>query len=155
MPSPPLTEADLKLDGGEWVTRGLIQVWVPGSSVSGQPDVFDMTKPYACIDCTVEIDRRSTRCKACHNTQQAARLKAHPNIPQKPIDHGTPGGYTAHRRRGVPMCEPCREARRVADRKRQYDECGCGGEKAKAATRCKTCTTIRNRQIRIEQKEAA
>ena len=31
----------------------------------------------------------------------------------KPITHGTPGGYELHRRRKVPMCEPCRTAERA------------------------------------------
>lgn len=31
---------------------------------------------------------------------------------RKPIRHGTTGGYQAHFRHGVPMCEPCRAAER-------------------------------------------
>ena len=34
------------------------------------------------------------------------------NMP-KPINHGTDGGYQAHQRQKVPMCEPCREARKA------------------------------------------
>lgn len=33
---------------------------------------------------------------------------------QKPINHGTIGGYRTHFRHGVPMCEPCREVNRQA-----------------------------------------
>jgi WhiB family redox-sensing transcriptional regulator len=46
--------------------------------------------------------------------------QAHMNAP---VPHGTPAGYAAHGRRGVPMCEPCRvahneaTARRMADRR--------------------------------------
>lgn len=36
---------------------------------------------------------------------------------QKPIRHGTPGGYQAHRRRGVPVTDECgcRDARNARD----------------------------------------
>lgn len=37
----------------------------------------------------------------------------------KPIDHGTPAGYRMHLRRGVPMCEPCREAQNRKQRERR------------------------------------
>ena len=33
--------------------------------------------------------------------------QAHMNAP---VPHGTAGGYASHRRRGIPMCEPCRVA---------------------------------------------
>lgn len=35
-----------------------------------------------------------------------------PGSSRKPIVHGTIGGYRAHFRHGVPMCEPCRAADR-------------------------------------------
>jgi hypothetical protein len=36
--------------------------------------------------------------------------------PAPVIAHGTTAGYRAHYRQGVPMCEACRSAHRVADR---------------------------------------
>lgn len=40
-------------------------------------------------------------------------LKRQLGVAEKPIDHGTDAGYNAHRRRGVPMCDECRDAHRV------------------------------------------
>lgn len=33
---------------------------------------------------------------------------------ERPIIHGTEAGYRAHRRRQVPICEPCRQANAIA-----------------------------------------
>lgn len=33
---------------------------------------------------------------------------------ERPIIHGTEAGYRAHRRRQVPICEPCRQANALA-----------------------------------------
>lgn len=38
---------------------------------------------------------------------------------RQPINHGTRAGAQAHRRRGVPLCDPCREAEREYARKYQ------------------------------------
>lgn len=35
-----------------------------------------------------------------------------PGSRRRPIVHGTIGGYRAHFRHGVPMCEPCRQTER-------------------------------------------
>jgi hypothetical protein len=46
-----------------------------------------------------------------------------PLLPLEPIDkqhlirHGTDKGYQAHRRHGIPVCDPCREAHRQMRRK--------------------------------------
>lgn len=37
-----------------------------------------------------------------------------PPAPEKPIKHGTVGGYRMHLRRKVQMCDPCRQAEQVA-----------------------------------------
>lgn len=44
-----------------------------------------------------------------------------PQNTRQPINHGTIGGYKAHKRHGEPMCEPCREANREYDRRRHVD----------------------------------
>jgi WhiB family transcriptional regulator, redox-sensing transcriptional regulator len=41
------------------------------------------------------------------------RSKRPPRNRCKPISHGTLGGYKAHSRRGVPVCEPCRKAHQL------------------------------------------
>lgn len=38
--------------------------------------------------------------------------------PVEPINHGTYGGAQVHQRRGIPLCEPCKQAR--AAYRRQY-----------------------------------
>lgn len=37
-----------------------------------------------------------------------------PPAPPAPIKHGTPAGYALHQRRGVPICDACREAHSAA-----------------------------------------
>lgn len=39
----------------------------------------------------------------------------------KPIRHGTNAGYQQHRRRSIPPCEPCREARNAYDTRRRRE----------------------------------
>lgn len=41
---------------------------------------------------------------------------------RKPISHGTPGGYVAHRRRGEDACDACRQAH-AAYRSERRDAC--------------------------------
>lgn len=38
---------------------------------------------------------------------------------RQPINHGTGGGYRAHFRHGVPLCDPCRRAHALGDATRQ------------------------------------
>lgn len=46
---------------------------------------------------------------------------------RRPINHGTLGGYRAHYRHGVPLCEPCRDAhRRSRGRKGPQKQAVCG-----------------------------
>lgn len=59
----------------------------------------------------VSIDRERRRRRAGSGAPQVERPK-----PGGPIPHGTPAGYRAHMRRGVPVCDECREARN-ADRR--------------------------------------
>ena len=42
--------------------------------------------------------------------------KATKRKPPRPINHGTTGGYRAHSRYGIPMCDPCREAQAAVKR---------------------------------------
>lgn len=37
----------------------------------------------------------------------------------RPIDHGTQAGYSAHKRRKEPACDPCKTAVRAANRERE------------------------------------
>ena len=45
---------------------------------------------------------------------------------RQPIKHGTYSGARAHRKRGIPLCEPCREAER--ERNREYNRKVASGE---------------------------
>jgi cytidine deaminase len=40
-------------------------------------------------------------------------------VNRKPIEHGSPRGYAAERRRGLEPCGACREAHTAAERKRR------------------------------------
>jgi len=37
-------------------------------------------------------------------------------VGKRPINHGTPGGYTTHQQRGEQPCPPCVEAKKVYDK---------------------------------------
>ncbi len=59
---------------------------------------------------------------------------------RKPIQHGTGGGYRAHFRHGVPMCEPCRAVERKAK--------GC-----KAPQKVAVCGTIGGYHRHLDRRE--
>lgn len=48
--------------------------------------------------------------------QRARRERGLPRTPLKPINHGTAGGYQAHRRRGETPCDSCRAAKAADQR---------------------------------------
>lgn len=50
--------------------------------------------------------------------------------PRMPINHGTPGGYRAHFRHGVPMCDDCRDANRRANGQQPMRYAVCGTRSA-------------------------
>lgn len=49
-----------------------------------------------------------------------------PGSSRKPIAHGTIGGYRAHYRHGVPMCDSCRDADRQARGRTAFRAARCG-----------------------------
>lgn len=62
---------------------------------------------------------------------------------RRPINHGTGGGYRAHFRHGVPMCEPCRDVeRRRHGYKAPQKQAVCGtraGYIRRGETACAAC----------------
>lgn len=93
---------------------------------------------------------------------------------RKPIRHGTYAGARAHRDRGIPLCEPCREAEREHQReyqrkitagehkpaKRKPVECGTQAgyfrhrrRKEKACTPCRDAHAAAVRKYRKENPE--
>lgn len=118
MPSKPLTESELTLTGGDWVTRGLIQVWVPGSSPKRALKVVpepEPAKPNPRITpCPTCDGVKSRAAKACGRCYAASRTKQ--------IKHGTIQGYRAHQRSGKQACLKCKRASRIATRKYQAEK---------------------------------
>lgn len=55
-----------------------------------------------------EIDKCEVVCSNCHRIRTSERGQW--KRPTTPIPHGTPGGYSKHRRMGVPVCKECQEA---------------------------------------------
>ena len=49
------------------------------------------------------------------------RGRDHPNWDER-IDHGTNAGYQKEIRRGIKTCAPCREARRIYNRRKRDDQ---------------------------------
>lgn len=92
--------------------RGLPTEWFyPPPNANADPRACD-----ACADCPV---RNECWAAGTHETygmwagRQAVKRRR-----QRPIKHGTPGGYNAHRRRDETPCASCREAHKadVAER---------------------------------------
>jgi hypothetical protein len=46
--------------------------------------------------------------------QRAERIGVRGYAQRKPVPHGTNAGYQAHLRNGTPVCDPCREAKRIS-----------------------------------------
>lgn len=87
---------------------------------------------------------------------------ATPGRPRQPINHGTLGGYRAHFRHKVPICEPCRNAERVARGRQPRTLAPCGTRTAyhrhlrRRETPCEPCRAA-NRAAAVEgqQRRAA
>ena len=81
---------------------------------------------------------------------------------REPIRHGTPGGYRAHFRHKVPLCDPCREAdrKRLGRQPRPPAECGTnsGYVKHPSGTACRPCLDAHaayQRQYTAQRRNAA
>ncbi len=72
-----------------------------------------------------EREKPCRPCLTAYNEHQGTRERGGPNgRPQNPIVHGTPAGRQAERRRGLPVCDPCRlafNADRLARKKAQRE----------------------------------
>ncbi|MFB7031739.1 MULTISPECIES: hypothetical protein [unclassified Streptomyces] len=67
----------------------------------------DVHQPRGAAWAAVQTERAKAR--AAHVDPAAAR-KALATLPPDTIEHGTTRGYSQHRTRGVPSCQPCRDA---------------------------------------------
>lgn len=93
-----------ELDGGNWRLDPFrrIQIWVPDEPAKPAP-----LHRVPCPDCPGTKARTAKRCHDC-------ATKARHN---RPINHGTSGGWKAHKRRGEEPCDECDAGQREANRK--------------------------------------
>ncbi|MFC8008886.1 zinc finger domain-containing protein [Streptomyces cinereoruber] len=64
------------------------------------------------------LQKEKIQARVAHVDPAAART-ALAKLPPDTIEHGTTRGYSQHRTRGVPSCQPCRDAINAQTRKRE------------------------------------
>lgn len=60
-------------------------------------------------------------CAAVDAEREIGRRRINRITATHSIPHGTPTGYRAHKRTGLVICDPCREAHRVWRRQHEQD----------------------------------
>lgn len=118
------TDTQLGLNGGEWRYDPFrrVQVWVPNSPVN-PACAFDDPPPKQTNKAVVDNRIRRVSCPTCDGTKSVAAKTCDPCARtvrrNQPINHGTTSGYRTHLRRGVPLCDECREAHHIDGRQRR------------------------------------
>lgn len=80
---------------------------------------FDCPVRQACLDDALETEETGHRYLVrggLDPDERAALARKRPGFAPKPINHGTYGGYVAHKRRGEDPCMSCREGYRQYQR---------------------------------------